>query len=88
LSFTDILRTRGKGFQMRTFALFGAKHIKFVEIYGVSALTREEARMESVVAARTRLHFQSVCTLCTPSNGRAEWIVIVSKNGLVSWLLA
>jgi len=35
LSSADILRTRGI-LQMRMSALFGAKHIEFFEIYGVS----------------------------------------------------
>jgi len=37
LSSENILRTRGRGLQMRTSALFGAKKLKIFEIYGVSA---------------------------------------------------
>jgi len=43
LSSADIFRTRGERvLQMRTSALFDAKNIKFFEIYGVPARTKEE----------------------------------------------
>jgi len=41
LSSANILWIRGKGLQMRTFAIFGARNFGLFEIYGVRADKRE-----------------------------------------------
>jgi len=63
---------KGKGsFHMRTSALFGAKHIKFFEIYGVSARTRgRELRQCGHFADKGRGGRQFFTILCGRFYGR------------------
>jgi len=49
---------------MRTSALFGAKHIRFFEIYGVFARTREEGLPVRIFCGQGKMRGQFFTILC------------------------